>query len=214
MIHQFVLGLKRPAFAAAVFPVAGVIGNLRAADVLHGDVSDDFVESAEELLTRFARRRLLGVHPHAGHFLLNGVPHVAEESSLGVMRGHAHAVHVGRGVHLVGGGRGPHLVTRPVGGGHPGESGAGHALHGVVQRGEWVSRGMKAAGEHGVVVFGSPEKEVSGVMAGLTRRGRQITVLRRGRRIARSGQCGRLVRRRQLEGGRGRRGHGRGRGRR
>lgn len=84
VVDQFVLGLEGPAVAGAAVPEAGVRGALGAADVLHGDVRDDFVHGAEHLGAHLARRQRLRLDPHAAQLLLQRrrLPHVAEEGAV------------------------------------------------------------------------------------------------------------------------------------
>ena len=76
MVDQLVLGLEGSALPRAVGPVAAVVGDLWAADVVHGEVGDDVVHAVVRLLAD-----LLGllVHPLAGHLRLHiahPAPHV------------------------------------------------------------------------------------------------------------------------------------------
>lgn len=84
VVDQFVLGLEGSAVAGAAVPEAGVRGALGAADVLHGDVRDDFVHGAEHLGAHLARRQRLRLDPHAAQLLLQRrrLPHVAEEGAV------------------------------------------------------------------------------------------------------------------------------------
>ena len=57
VVHQFVLGLERPAFSRAVLPKARVVGHLGTADVFDGDVSDNFMQRSKYFVAGFPRRR-------------------------------------------------------------------------------------------------------------------------------------------------------------
>ena len=130
VVDQLILGLERPPVPGAVLPEAGVVCNLRATHVLHGDVGDNLMHGAVDLAARLpGHGRQVGVDPHAGDLLLEWTPHVAEEGSLMRRRDrrHPHPVHVSGGVHLV-----AHLVRGgPVCRRHPRQSRPRHALHGV-----------------------------------------------------------------------------------
>ena len=52
VINQFVLGLEWPPVPGTVFPVAGVVCYLRSTDMLHCDMSNDFVKGSENLVAR------------------------------------------------------------------------------------------------------------------------------------------------------------------
>ena len=100
VVDKLVLGLEGLSLPHTVLPETRVVGNLRPAHVLHSDMRDNLMHRAEHFHAGFLRHpgRQVLVDPHAGHLLLNGVPHVAEESTWSVV---SHANAVGRGVHLV-----------------------------------------------------------------------------------------------------------------
>lgn len=96
VVHKFVFGLKRFPFSWAVFPIANVVALLGPADMLHGHMRDHLVHGAESSVTSFfGPVYLVLIYPLAGQLLFYGLPHVAEESSWPVVRGHVHPhVHV------------------------------------------------------------------------------------------------------------------------
>ncbi len=198
VVDQLVLGLEGTTLPGAVVPEAGVVGDLRASDVLHCQVGHDLVEGAEDLIAGLLGHGLIRVDPQAGHLLLDGLPHVPEEGAGRVVRRHAHSVHVRRGgVHLRAGGGAHVLPGGPVRGRHAGQAGSGHALHGVVQAGKRIGEHGGVRSVRGLVV--PPQEEVPRVRALSGRGGGQVAVL-----ASRSGVAGR---------GRGGGGRGRGRGR-
>ena len=92
MVDQLVLGLERPQLSSAVFPEAGVVGDLGTADVLDSEVSDYLVKAAKNLVARLSRRGLFRVDPHASHLLvLQRLSHVPEKRPLVGGCGHPHA---------------------------------------------------------------------------------------------------------------------------
>lgn len=73
-----------------------MVALLRPADMLHGHMRDHLVHGAESSVTSFfGPVYLVLIYPLAGQLLFYGLPHVAEEGSWPVVRGHVHPhVHV------------------------------------------------------------------------------------------------------------------------
>lgn len=95
VVHQLVLRLEAAAVARTTLPVTGVVGTLWAAHVFHCYVSHYLVHAGERFVARLLGVWLVRLYPHARQFLLDGLPHVPEEGSGGVRRGHGvHVVHV------------------------------------------------------------------------------------------------------------------------
>lgn len=99
MIHEFVFCFKGPAIPRATLPEASMVGLLRAADMLHGDVGHDLVHCRKYFIAGLPGFRLVLIDPLAGVLLLNGVPHEGVEGA-GAMRPHVHTV-VPHSVHVV-----------------------------------------------------------------------------------------------------------------
>lgn len=92
VVHQFILGLKRPSIPRTVLPKTRVRRTLRSSDVFHRQMRNYLVHAGEVLPAGLSRRRLFRVYPQALHLLLDGLPHVPEEGPVdvrGVVR-HAH----------------------------------------------------------------------------------------------------------------------------
>lgn len=97
VVDQFVFRLEGLALSGAVLPEADVVGLLGSADVLHGDVRDQFVHGAKSFVAALLGvAELLGVDPLADELLLDALlPHVAEKGTGVVMRCHIHPhVHI------------------------------------------------------------------------------------------------------------------------
>lgn len=143
-------------------------GALRSPDMLHRQMRDDLVHAGEMLAADLPRGRLLRVHPHALHLLLDGLPHVPEECTVdvggGVVR-HSHVIEVlmvvvGLGVvgmrirprvqHLGMGGQMGVLVRRHVGS--------------VVMEQHRVAGGGLSRGE---IVVVAAKEEIAGGVAGM-----------------------------------------------
>ena len=81
VVDQLVLGLEGFLLPGAVLPVAGVVGDLRAADVVLGEVGHNLVEAIEHLVAH-----LLGVlvNPLTGHLCLHihALPHVPADENI------------------------------------------------------------------------------------------------------------------------------------
>jgi len=86
VVDKFVLCLEGPAIARASLPTTGVCGALRTPDMLHGEVGHYLVHTPKVLPALLPGKRLLGFDPLALHLLLHGLPHVAEEGSVGRKR--------------------------------------------------------------------------------------------------------------------------------
>ena len=91
VVDQLVLCLERFLLSWTLLPVAGVVRDLRPANVVDGEVGDDVVHRVELLVASLST--VLFVNPLAGHLLLHRLTHVPEE-------GAAHPIHVAR-VHVV-----------------------------------------------------------------------------------------------------------------
>ena len=98
VVHQLVLCLEGPAHPGATLPEAGVVRDLWPSHVLHCDVRHYLVH-ARERLAALLLGHWVRLNPLASDLLLDGLAHVAEESTVGV----GHLVHVGAGrvVHVV-----------------------------------------------------------------------------------------------------------------
>ena len=53
VVHQFVLGLEGASLPGAVFPVAGMVGDLWSTHVFQGNVGHNFVQGTENFIARF-----------------------------------------------------------------------------------------------------------------------------------------------------------------
>ncbi len=131
VVDQLVLCLEGTSLSRAVLPVASVVGDLRATNMFHSDVGDDFMKGAEDFVARLLHQRIVGINPEAGHFLLDGVAHISKKRTRRVMSSHAHSIHIGCWIHLIRCRCTAHLVPGPVGR-HPSEPSTGHALHRVM----------------------------------------------------------------------------------
>ena len=149
MVYKFVLGFESFLLSGAVGPVAGVICDLRAPNVVLCEVVHNIVQCVVHLPAH-----LLGVlvHPLAGHLLLDRLAHVAIVGGHVAMVTHAGLVVVG-GVGQTKDGvgqAGVHAVVGEAGVAGVGGVGRGVAWHGGLhlESGGHVARGVAAQHAH------------------------------------------------------------------